>query len=288
MNIRDRIRLSHDIFEAIRNITWPSPCQEPDYVAKLVTTLPAVISHSLRSLMPGRNISVGGAFVHQKPLASFVKFPKMKSPELGDFLVVCRERRACGYVYNALLLQAKCVDDVLKAYVPMDHQFVLYSEWPLFEYKRAGFLNGVRRSVCSKTITQGAQYLLIDKSHSANMFTATVDNPLEGTTHLACALASVIAFDRGRTFQYSYPRDGWSRMIWDLLTLSAASVFNRRKAGFVSTNRFAGDEAFSLFLDHDFIYEVPVIDDEDDNGDCSGVSVMCVDLGHAEEQQKPE
>lgn len=289
MNIKDRIDLSLDIFRGMNNITWPSTYQEPDYVAKLVTTLPNVISHSLRTLMPGRTISVGGAFVHQKPLANFVKDPKKKSPELGDLLVVCREKRACGYVCNALLLQAKCVDDVMKAYVPKDHQFILYSEWPLFEYKRAGNLNGVRRGVGPKTITQGAQYLLIDKSDPAKMFTATVNNPLEGTTHLAFALASVIAFDRGRTFRCNHPRDGWSRMICDLLTLTANSAFNRRKAGYIDKSRSAGDRVFNLFMNrNNNYYNVPVIENEDDNGDYSGVSVLCVDLGDAEEQQKPE
>lgn len=234
--------------------------------------------------MPGSAISVGGAFIHQKPLARFVKYPKVQSPELGDLLVVCREERACGYVYNALLLQAKCVDDVLNAPVPMDHQFKLYSEWPLFEYKRAGVLNGVRRSVGPKTITQGAQYLLIDKSQPEEMFTATVDNPLKGTTHLACALASVIAFDRGRTFRCSYPRDGWSQMICDLLSLSAKSVFNRRKAGYHRTSRFTGDSAFKFFLNDDFFNEIPIMDGEDDEGEYSGVSVLCIDLGHAEGQ----
>lgn len=288
MNIRDRIELSLDIFREMNSITWPVAYQEPDYVAKLVTTLPAVISRSLRSLMSGRDISVGGAFIHQKPLASFIKFPKMKSPELGDLLVVCREGRAWGYVYNALLLQAKCVDDVLNAPVPMDHQFKLYSEWPSFKYKRAGALNGVRRSVGPKTINQGAQYLLIDKAHPADMFTAAVDNPLAGTIHLSFALASVMAFDRGRTFQYGYPRDGWSQMIWDLLSLSAKSVFNRRKTGYRRTTRFAGDSAFNFFLSDDYIHGVPIMDGDDDNGEYSGVSVLCIDLGHAEGQWREE
>lgn len=219
MNINDRHQLAKDIHTTISSIVWPSSYQEPDYVAKLVTTLPGEIKKSLQTLLPHRKIAVGGAFIHQKPLAKFIQpaYMGLKNPELGDLLIVCREQRALGLAYNALLLQAKCTDNVLRTTVPKDHQFLLYSQWPAFEYVRAGFLNGVLRSVSPKTITQGAQYLLIDKKRPSEMLTATVDIPLEGTTCISCALASVLAFDRGKTFTKN-TRDNWSNVIWDLLT----------------------------------------------------------------------
>ena len=283
MDIRARLRLAADIDLAMREISWPSTYHEPDYVAKLVTTLPGAIQTSLTALLPKRQIIVGGAFIHQKPLARFINPPKpgLRNPELGDLLIVCRERRASGYVYNAQLLQAKCVDDVLRATVPMDHQFILYAYWPAFEYVRAGVLNGTVRSVSPKTITQGAQYLLINKKYPIEMLTATVDNPLEGTTYFPCAMASVIAFDRGRTFQSGYPRDMWSNMIWDLLKISANAVFNRRNAGYNNADRWTGDSSFDFLLGEGMAGGIPVVDSKDDNGDFSGVSVICIDMGDA-------
>ncbi len=57
MNIREREQLAVDIAKSIHGITWPSAYQEPDYVAKLVTTLPGEIMKSLISLLPGRKTS---------------------------------------------------------------------------------------------------------------------------------------------------------------------------------------------------------------------------------------
>lgn len=286
MNIRERELLAVDIAKSIHGITWPSTYQEPDYVARLVTMLPGVLGTSLKSLLPTRKIKVGGAFVHQKPLARFINPPYLglKNPELGDLLIVCRELRASGYVYNALLLQAKCVDDVFNTHIPTDHQFILYSKWPVFEYVRAGHLNGLRRSVCPKTITQGAQYLLIDKNHPSEMFTATVDIPLQGTTCLPCALASVIAFDRGRTIKKN-TFDNWSNVIWDLLNISSSAVFNRRKAGFNSEPRWSGDSAFHFLLSQSANTDIPVLDGRDDDGKTMGFGVICVDLGSSGSQQ---
>ena len=280
-----RLHLAYEIDSAMHGISWPSTYQEPDYVARLVTMLPGVLGTSLKSLLPTRKIKVGGAFVHQKPLARFINPPYLglKNPELGDLLIVCRELRASGYVYNALLLQAKCVDDVFNTHIPTDHQFILYSKWPVFEYVRAGHLNGIRRSVSPKTITQGAQYLLIDKKYPSDMFTAPVDNPLQGTTCLPCALSSVIAFDRGRTFHDGYPRDMWSNVIWDLLKISASAVFNRRQAGFRNADRWTSNDAYNFLLDEGLNDDMAFVDAKDDTGNSSGVSVICVDLGATED-----
>lgn len=278
MNIHQRVHLAVDIEDSIHAISWPSNYQEPDYVAKLVTILPRAIKNSLATMLPGRRVNVGGAFIHQKPLAHFTTLKGYKDPELGDLLIVCCEQKAMGKVYNALLLQAKCTNDVFNTYIPFDHQFILYSQWPEFEYVRAGYLNGLRRSVSPKTITQGAQYLLIDKNHPSEMFTATVDIPLQGTTCLPCALASVIAFDRGRTIKKN-TFDNWSNVIWDLLNISSSAVFNRRNAGFDNEPRWSGDNAFHFLLSQSANNDIPVIDMSNDAGDFSGVSVICVDLG---------
>lgn len=82
MNIRQRCDLAYDIWYAINGMTWTGSEQEPDYVAKLVSTLTGVIKRSLNVVMPGRRIAVGGAFIHQKPIVHFVNKPGFSDPEL--------------------------------------------------------------------------------------------------------------------------------------------------------------------------------------------------------------
>lgn len=286
MNILERHRLSQHIYNEIANILWPNNAQEPDYVAKLVEVLPGSMKNALNTILPGRYISVGGAFIHQKPLAHFINKNGYNDPELGDLLIVCRERRATGFVYNAMLLQAKKTKNPLSVHIPNDHQFVLYSEWPEFEYKRAGWLNGKRRSVLPKTITQGAQYLLINESQPVDSLTATVDIPLCGSRLFANSLASIISFDDGRTFQATNPRDDWSQMILDLLRLSASACFNRRNSGYVGANRWNGDTAFNYILNADAqantFNELKRFQDVKEEESQTSISVICVDLGAQE------
>ena len=242
--------------------------------------------------MPGRQIKVGGAFIHQKPLAHFINKTGYKDPELGDLMIVCREQRSMGPVYNAMLLQAKRTDTPLSAPIPKDHQFVLYTEWPEFEYKRAGYLNGKTRSVLPKTITQGAQYLLIYETKYVELLTATVDTPLSVSKYFSRTLASILSFDAGRTFQATNPRDDWSQMILDLLRLSAAAVFNRRRSGYVGANRWNGDSAFDYILNPD--EQDKGIDNDDILQYCDeeideaqpGMSIICIDLGISPRQDK--
>lgn len=278
MNIQDRCHLADEIYNGMNNISWPANAQEPDIVAKLVTELPKIIKSSFSSLSKNYLISVGGAFIHQKPIAHFLYKSGNKDPELGDLLIVCRDKRASGYVYNALLLQAKVSTNLFNESIPQDHQFVLYSEWPEFEYRRAGNLNGTHRNVLPKTITQGAQYLLIKKTNRYEMLTATVDAPLSGSRCFSITLASVISFDDGRTFQVIEPKDDWSRMILDLLNISATSVFNRKNAGFSKTKRWTGYMAFEYLLNSINNGETFIVDNKDNDGYYSGVSVIYIDI----------
>lgn len=282
MNIYQRHQLATDLQAAMYKMSWPVSRDEPNIVAQMVKVLPGEIKNALASILPGKQIAAGGAFIHQKPLAHFIMIPCPKSPEIGDMLIVCREIRASGTVYNALLLQAKCVKNPVLANVSKSdlHQFKLYSEWPEFEYRRAGALDGQPRDVLPKSITQGAQYLLIDKSSPGDMLTATVDNPVCGSKLFARSLASVLSFDLGRTFD-AYPLDGWSRMIVDLLWLTANSVFNRRNAGFVNEKRWNGPVVFN------YIVNLGNHDGQNDDGSDihvedgagNGFGVICVDIG---------
>ena len=282
MNISQRFELTRFLHDDMSGISWPAHAQEPDYVAKLARVLPGFVMIALSHLLPGRKIAVGGSYIHQKPLAHFVKLSGMRDPELGDLLIVCREARRSGTVYNAMLLQAKRTTDPFYTTIPVDHQFVLYSKWPEFEYKRAGFLNGKKRSIYPKTITQGAQYLLIDDSNSPEFFTATVDRPLNASRLFAITLASVLSFDDGRTFQVDHPRDDWSQMIIDLLGLSATSVFNRSLSRYHDIRRWSGSAAFDFLLHSETLDESFADYYGEDKEAISGISVICVDLGSNE------
>lgn len=285
MDNNQRHRLADSLLSDLTNTPWPSNAQEPDYVATLVNVLPGYITNSLTQILPRCAISSGGAFIHQKPLAHFLNRTGMKDPELGDLLVVCRERRFSGTVYNAMLLQAKCTANPFCTSLSGDHQFVLYSEWPEFEYKRAGVLNGKRRSVLPKTITQGAQYLLIAEKSPIELYTATVNRSLNGSKLFAMTLASIISFDAGRTFQVNNPRDHWSQMILDLLRMTASSVYTRRNSGFVGAIRWKGDEAFDYILNgrlqnnNDINNKTLLLTNENSKDNNSGINVVCVDLG---------
>lgn len=283
MNIYERHRLARRLQHYLSSVQWPVNAQEPDYVARLVDVLPGFIVSSLNALLTGHQIVAGGAFIHQKPLVHFTQKTGYNDPELGDLLIVCREKRFSGYCYNAMLLQAKRTSTPFNVMIPNDHQYILYSEWPEFEYLRAGFLNGKTRSVLPKTITQGAQYLLIDESHSKDLFTATVNRPLSSSKLFARTLAAILSFDAGRTFQANSPRDDWSQMILDLLRISASAVFNRRRIGYVGANRWNGDSAFNYILNPEEqdkkLDGYTHFHDVDTNEAHSGISVICVDLG---------
>lgn len=254
MNLKIKYKLYSDILVAIeRSIDSVRNMQEPDYVAALVTKLPGQLSQLLQNYFPGNNFRVGGCFIHQKPLAKFFKPDPSnpKSPEIGDLLIVYKEINPTGTTYhNALLLQAKKTSNIYNTPISLTdtHQLRLYKEWPKFKYERAGVMNGTVRSISPKTITPGAQYLLINEVNQSYPFLfstfwcAKPNDVLVASNSLAHKLIDLIEFQTGRPFA---PRKGnidqWSKMIWDLLKISSNAVFNRRNAGFKSCNRTSGD-----------------------------------------------
>ncbi len=284
MNINQRHQLAYELTTGLYEIKWPSGGQEPDFIATMVMNLPGVIKDALNKILPERQIAVGNAFIHQKPLAHFINRPCPVSPELGDMLIVCREKRASGAVYNAMLLQAKCTQNLLcaKVYKRDYHQFILYSEWPEFEYRRADLLDGQIRNILPKTITQGAQYLLINKLSPPEMLTATVDNPLNGSKMFPRTLATIMSFDGGRTFDAVNIQDDWSQMVVDLLSVSADSLFNRRQySGIEDETRWNGDDIFEAIVSAG-IQESPIewgpFTDKQEKS-FNGFGVICIDIG---------
>lgn len=229
--------------------------QEPDFIASLTINFSADLFNILKAVFPKSKFSVTGVFCHQKPLADI---GLSKDPEIGDLLLVYvyTDKRG-SKKFNSLLLQAKISTKMTTVVAATDqHQLKLYSDWPLFAYKRAGRLNGVKRDILPKTINDGAQYLLID------------DNPvyglsgMPGTFPMGCAtpakilsinndltneIIDFLKFKSGRAFEQnpSTTKDDWTKMIWDLLDVTKAKASRRRNAGLSSfprqsTNKFDG------------------------------------------------
>jgi len=120
----------------------------------------------LRLLFPHFNLSVTGVYCHQRPI---VDIGESKSPEIGDLLLVYRERNNGIDRLNSLLLQAKTSNkQTLQVSSSERHQLKLYEQWPKFTYCRAGKLNGTTRDILPKTINDGSQYLLIDTDPMTN------------------------------------------------------------------------------------------------------------------------
>ena len=282
MDFNTKRLLWHELHYAIEATTGGvHHPQEPDYIASLVTNLPNDLIQILNRHIPNMQFNVGGCFIHQKPIVRFTspQYAHHRMPELGDLLIVYKETKNNEDRYNALLLQAKKSNDVY--YTPIhhndQHQYILYTKWPKFEYRRAGRLNGISRSVSPKTITPGAQYLLIDEQHNAahwhypvTFWCAKADNPLEASDCLATTILQLIEFQTGRPFvAKGYNIDHWSKMIWDLLDLSTKSIFNRRRSGYKNCSRSYGD----------MISYLTTINNEDNlaRGEENGISIICIE-----------
>lgn len=282
-----KIELYDEISKAIsHSVTGLKATQEPDYIVALVYNFSLGLRDILHRYILGR-FRVGGCYIHQKPLAKFCDSSiSGTNPEIGDLLIVYKEIHPDEVRYNALLLQAKKTNDVYRTHVLKDdkHQLILYTKWPKFAYARAGSLNGRIRNIVPKTITSGAQYLLIDEHNSypccsaPSFWCAMPQEYLVASNSLALQIIKFLEFQVGRSFVSGPRRDHWSQMIWDLLRISAESKFNRQKSGCRDQPR-SSDKIFSMLLENDNqqeIYDIPE----------GGISVLCIE-GHVGPEEAP-
>lgn len=231
-----------DAVKWIRKRCEPGTAQEPDYMAALTTKFVKDFFNILVAVFPTYDFSVAGVYCHQKPI---VDINQTKKPELGDILFVYADRgKKNDITLNSLLLQAKISDKPsLKVHNNEKHQLELYKKWPEFTYHKAGDFNKEKRNILPKTINDGAQYLLIDNTPLSNelytrtdmflMGCAIPDDTLYLNGSLSNELIDLLKFKSGRTFdccRYS-TRDGWSKMIWDLLWIAALKYSKRKNAG---------------------------------------------------------
>ena len=275
--------------------------QEPDYVAALSTKFLKYFFNILVAVFPDYDFSVSGVYCHQKPI---VDINLSKKPELGDILFVYADRKPNGEkVLNSLLLQAKISNfPWLRVHPSEMHQLELYKNWPEFTYYRAGYLNGEKRNILPKTINDGAQYLLIDNDPLTNgicggkgmfpMGCSVPDDVLYINDSLSKELINLLKFKSGRTFdsdQYS-TKDGWSKMIWDLLRI-AAFKFSRRKNARMESfsrineyNHFCTENMRGITLLEEALGNYRNMEGISDEN--SGVSVVLVESQSRREQEE--
>lgn len=275
--------------------------QEPDYVAALSTKFLKDLFNILVAVFPDYDFSVTGVYCHQKPI---VDINLDKKPELGDILFVYVDRRENGEkVLNSLLLQAKISEyPWLRVHQSEKHQLELYKKWPKFTYHRAGFLNGEQRNILPKAVNDGAQYLLIDNNPLTNgmyggkgmfpMGCSVPDDILYINDSLAKELINLLKFKSGRTFDenpYSTD-DDWSKMIWDLLKISAYKFSKRKNAKLESFSRrseyshFCTENMYGTTLLDEALGDYEnIIERSDEN---SGVSVVLIESQLRREQEE--
>lgn len=259
LNIAIESGIRHAMLNAhSRAMAKGSKPQEPDFVAALVVDgIPIFASHLNAIFVSlGGNAKLTGIFCHGKPEVQHGSY----GCELGDILFAHFHTDAAGRVHrSALLMQAK-LTSASQYFVPPKerHQLELYSDWPLFKYKRScSSLNGKQRDVFPKNSHVGAQYLLLDDGDPANPSTGLLGS-LDSTAALVAEAQPLLdaklplsqalmefmfGVSSGRNFKdqktaYLGASLGWSAVVWDLIGYSSSHAFNRiKRAGLVNQPR---------------------------------------------------
>ncbi len=302
----NKTRLKNSLDKALLDtMKWTeSKCmrkpEEPDYVAALTVQFTHELYQILSGVFLNKRFSVTGVYCHQKP---YVDINLRKCPELADILLVyvdtdCRG----GKIYNSLLLQAKISQNQEMKVSSSDlHQLELYKKWPKFKYHRARKLNGETRNILPKTITTGAQYLLINNNPATNglngnkkcvpMRCSLPDNILYADKSFSDEIIDFLTFRTGRPFDdFGVELDDWSKMIWDLLRIAKGICSKRKNLGipsFPRENEFVSyGPRLSTLLRDNFISNQICSDDGDSSFDDErGVSVILIEGSSEEERQ---
>jgi hypothetical protein len=244
--------------------------QEPDFIADLVTVTMPDVYKILSNLLQASGIqsSMVAVFCHQSPK---VRYQGMlgNNCELGDLLIAHVHIDAHGHVFrNSLLLQAKVSTHIPHILQRADDQLNLYELWPEFEYTSPARLTSQTRKVLPENSHAGGKYLLINSQylhrhyHSlAQMFgwssacVSMPDTDLYCHCDLSDELFGFLIRSTGRGFRSradTGSSTGWSRVVWDLLEITARMTFNRKKAGYVNSSRSSvpPDDLDRLFFAH--------------------------------------
>lgn len=247
--------------------------QEPDYVAALTTEFPKRIA----GLVSG--VKYGGCFIHQRPKISFTSKidGKQHSCELGDLLVICRKTVDGEERYNAALLQFKRANSKsLKISNPSElFQLEVYTSWPKFSIKSAPGQFDIQ----PKTVNLGAQYSLIYESagqyHSMYAHIPQSSMAFSSDLTLGRFINDLMDWQDGRTIneESSKNDEEWSKLIWTMVDISKAAIFNRMKIGHKNCPRTEG-EFFDFMCDAGSIMLNPKNGEENAE---NGISLLIID-----------
>ena len=272
---------------------------EPDVVARLTYLIPKNVNGlKLRAAV---NIKVGSVFIHQTPKVKFSGMVAQKYIEIGDLLLINKYINGSKITRKAMLYQAKIFK---KLPVKPDNinQHELYQNWPDFEYVNStALLNGQKRSVKGLDLHSSAKYLLLrynkplsstpfhilhSKFRSGNALTAHATNPLSAHECFIKESYHFVLGDYGKEFNLlpdSDPDIGWSRVINDLINVTAKKVVSTMTSASGGTNPSRGcflyGEGLSFvetknMIDEEPPYEVPPRHIDDDSGDGEGISII--------------
>ena len=280
--------------------------QEQDYLTAIVTKFPLLMNSTWD------NVRYGGCFIHKSPLVSFKKGGRC---EAGDLLVLCRETIENDVRFNAALFQLKRVPQENIPCVKPDNmlQYEFYTEWP--EFSLGGkFYPALSRNIEPKTVTPGAQYMLINDpdftvrqpfwgghyyQHPC-VFTHSISRPvMYSSTDLTFGrfLWDFTHWQNGRPIspEEEAAGDEWSRFIWDLIVKTQNVMIRNVNAGLGAGSKQPKQQGdffdflttkdcisylpksylYGLTSDHDGGDNKDDVVNEEDNG---AISILFIDL----------
>lgn len=270
------VAVNHCIKEAENRYNKPD---EPDYIAVFVVESMPLIFTLWQKIFNSHNIksSFYSIFCHQSPKVKFKNINK-SNIEIGDLLLIHKHTtRNKQSFHNALLLQAKVLNKKISKLKKSElDQLKLYQEWPKFKYDSPQKLSGISREVIPNLLHSGAQYLSLLKSNgSMSDFYESVPNQhLYANKIFSDAFFDFMINKSGKKFidKSKLGRNiNWSKIIWDLVDLTASSTFTKNNMNYRNQGRqkyvsFSNSEDANSFLAQvlaDFS-EQPVT--EDNNG----------------------
>lgn len=256
---------------------------EPDYLTAIVTKFPLLMNSTWG------NVNFGGCFIHKSP---YVSFKKGGCCEAGDMLVLCRKAEKNGYRYNATLFQLKRLDRDSYRVTKSNElvQYELYTEWP--EFSLGSKFNPAQvRNINPKTVTPGAQYMLINAPdgyvrdywweeyclHHPCIFTHTIpESVMQSRADLTFGrfLWDFIHWQNGRPIssEEMAANDEWSHFIWDLIRQTRNVMIQNINVGVHRNNGIAKQQGdfFQLLTTKNSMSYIPQSYIDWANGDNDG------------------
>ena len=214
---------------------------EPCYTSAIVSIFPSLMHLSMFG-----NVKFGGCFIHQRPIVKAQGYPH--GCELGDLLVLCREKTQGNERFNAALFQLKRDNrhyperNVMMSPI----QYDLYTKWPPFSFGYTFDKNNCY-DIRPRMVTPGAQYMIIEDAPYFRPVMFSTSIPInnmyfDDEASFGLYLWNFIHWDTGRPISIEAEKneDEWSRLIWDLINHTKGVIYHQRAIQ-QSSDRANGD-----------------------------------------------